>query len=181
MRGNNVFIAFPNKNTGLSVAKMLSGTGYNLASVVTTGAALKESISYYGAGIIICGCKFSDMYIIDLLEDIPDSFNIILIGSRDQLEHCDWDGAFKLAVPLQRTDLVCSVSMFINIEEGVRGYSNDRKLGETKIIGRAKRTLMSTYSMSEEQAHRYMQKKSMDTGKKMVDIARIILSQALRA
>lgn len=29
--------------------------------------------------------------------------------------------------------------------------------------------------MTESQAHRYMQKKSMDTGRKLVDVARIIL------
>ncbi len=50
-----------------------------------------------------------------------------------------------------------------------------KNINEEKIIKRAKSFLIDVYSMTESQAYRYMQKKSMDTGRKLVDIARIIL------
>ena len=36
--------------------------------------------------------------------------------------------------------------------------------------------LMETHRMSEEQAHRFIQKRSMDTGAKFIDTARMILN-----
>lgn len=35
---------------------------------------------------------------------------------------------------------------------------------------------MDRHSMTEEQAHRFLQKKSMDNGAKLVEIARMILA-----
>ena len=176
MRNNNVFIAFPSKSTAVSVAKMVAGDGMNVACITTTGGELKKYIGYYGGGIVVCGYKFSDMHIPDLLDDIPPEFTIILIGSPEQLSHCNSDRLFKLSVPLQRTELLCSINMLVNMDTQFKTNINERDVNADKIINRAKRTLIEQYDMTEDQAHRYMQKKSMDTGKKMVDIARIIIS-----
>jgi response regulator NasT len=54
------------------------------------------------------------------------------------------------------------------------GVSRNRE--DEHIVADAKRLLINRYSMTEEQAHRYIQKKSMDTGRKLVDIAKIVLS-----
>ena len=40
----------------------------------------------------------------------------------------------------------------------------------------AKELLINRHNMTEEQAHRYIQKKSMDTGKRNVEVAKIILN-----
>lgn len=175
MKNSNVFVAFSNKNVAVSVAKIVVANGMNVVCVTTSLAELKKKLYFYGSGIIVCGYRFNDDYIVDFVEDVPENINIILIGNRFQLEQCTNDRIFKLAVPLQRLDLVCSLNMLASMDDCARiGTARDPE--QEKIILRAKRILIERYSMTEEQAHRYMQKKSMDTGRKLVDIAKIILS-----
>ena len=51
----------------------------------------------------------------------------------------------------------------------------DRQLKERKVIDRAKGKLMDTLHLTEKEAHYRIQKKSMDTGRRIVDIAQEIL------
>ncbi len=177
MRNNNVFVAFSSRKVAVSVAKIVVASGMNLACAATSLAELKKYIHAYESGVIICGYRFTDDYVIDFFEEVPESMNIILIGKRAELEQCTNERVFKLAVPLQKMDLVCSLNMFANMEDCVRQAGKSRNPEEEKIILRAKRTLIGRYYMTEDQAHRYMQKKSMDTGRRIVDIAKIILSE----
>ena len=81
----------------------------------------------------------------------------------------------QFVVPvLSQNDIIA----YINIS----GYRNTldksktRSDVENRFIQNAKITLIDRYGMSEGQAHRYMQKKSMETGKRLIDIAKIILN-----
>ena len=51
----------------------------------------------------------------------------------------------------------------------------ERQLAERKIIERAKGRLMDALHLSEKDAQYHMQKKSMDTGRRIVDVAQEIL------
>ena len=51
-------------------------------------------------------------------------------------------------------------------------------LSDRKVIERAKGFLMRQYSFAEDQAYRLLQKRSMDTGQRMVNIAQSILDRA---
>ena len=51
-----------------------------------------------------------------------------------------------------------------------------RSEGEQQIINEAKIILMERNSLSEEEAHRYIQKCSMDSGTNMIETAQMVLS-----
>lgn len=51
-----------------------------------------------------------------------------------------------------------------------------RTLEERKVIDRAKGRLMDALHYTEAQAHHYIQKKSMDSGRRIVDVAQEILN-----
>lgn len=175
MRNVNVFVAFSQRKTALNVAKIVVANGMHVACVTTGLTELRKHIHAYNNGIIVCGYQFKDDYVVDFFEDVPETMSIVLIGNRAQLEACNNERVFKLAVPLQRVDLVCSLNMIASMWDCMAA-ANQRNPKEEKIINRAKDLLIERYSMSEEQAHRYMQKKSMDTGVKLVDIAKIVLT-----
>ena len=65
--------------------------------------------------------------------------------------------------------------LFVGIIER-RKHRAKRTPEEEKIIRDAKAYLMEIHRMSEEQAHRFIQKRSMDTGAKFIDTARMILN-----
>ncbi len=174
MSEQNLFIAFDNKKVSLSVAKILLSNGIKVNKIAESVSDILYVNRYYNSGIIITGYCFDNQYINDIIDHIHGNFNVICIGKREQLEFCDDDRIFKLAVPLNKTDLLCSVEMLMTIETGYKPKAHKSQSDE-RLIQRAKQALIDIYSMSEEQAHRYMQKKSMDTGRKLADIARIIL------
>ena len=174
MRGNNVFIAFTNKKIALNVAKTVVANHMNIVCITTGLAELRKKIHPYEYGTIICGCHFRDGYLMHFIEDLPEKINIIVVGSRSSLEEITSERVFKLAVPLQKMDLICSLNMLSSMDNYMRTKERDHE--EEKLIARAKRLLINRYSMTEDQAHRYMQKKSMDTGRKLSDIAKIIIS-----
>ena len=52
----------------------------------------------------------------------------------------------------------------------------ERKLAELRLVDRAKCVLIQHLGMTEEQAHRHMEKQAMDTRQTKADVARTILS-----
>ena len=53
----------------------------------------------------------------------------------------------------------------------------EHTLEDRKLIEKAKGQLMSTSGLTENEAFRYMQKISMDSGRRMKDIASLILTE----
>ena len=100
-----------------------------------------------------------------------------MIAPQSRLELCEEDGIFRLASPVHRGDLLASVRMLIQMNRQYIGqYRPQRTEEEQSLIAQAKAVLMDRHSMTEEQAHRFLQKKSMDNGAKLVEIARMILA-----
>ena len=164
MNDVNVFIAFSKKETALAIAKMVISSGYRVASVSTNIVDTIHNVSYYKDGVIICDCGKNGAYLKEAIYDLSDSFSVVVIGNREQLAGYSGDRIFKLAVPLKKNDLMCSLDMLSTVESSYMPTINSKNDDERKMIDRAKRVLIDVYSMTESQAHRYMQKKSMDTG-----------------
>lgn len=174
---SNVFIAFSSEKTAEKVAAMLKTGGINYNSICTTSSDLLNKINMYEDGVIVCGNKFRDTVLVDILDYIPDYFHILAISTMDHLDDLPNERVFKLTVPLNRTDLIYSVSMLMNLDNHHALIHNQfRTKNEEMIIQQAKGVLIHKYHMTEEQAHRYMQTKSMNTGEKMINIARLILN-----
>lgn len=174
---NNIIVAFKNKKISDTIVKILKLGGIGILTQCSSGSEVKKLISYCRSGILICGYSLKDTSIVSFIDDIPESFNIILIGNYSQINLCDNERLFKLAVPLSKSDLIYSVTMLMNIEKRYNTASSfTRDESEKSVIEDAKHLLIDKYNMSEEQAHRYMQKKSMNTGIKLIEIAKIILN-----
>lgn len=170
----NIFIAFDSRKIAVSIAKILIENGNNVVAISKSFAELMQSLSYYHGGIVITGCVFDRKRTDRIAENVSDDFNFIVLGNKMQLDIISSDKVFKLSYPLQKNDLICSVDMLLSMDNQYKPTVHKDENDE-KIILKAKCMLIDMYSMTEEEAHRYMQKKSMNTGRKMVDIARIIL------
>ena len=69
----------------------------------------------------------------------------------------------------------CSVCFRLRLERAARPQRSQEELA---LIDRAKALLMDRNGMTEEQAHRYLQKKSMDSGAKLIQTAQQVLDSA---
>jgi len=177
MKNYNILTAFLNEKVSRIVENMLAVENIYLSYSCKSASELKKNINYCQSGVIICGYKLKDSTIVQFIDDIPEGFGVILIGNKSQAELCQSDRVFKLIVPLKKEDLICSVYMLLNMREDYNAHNvSFRTSREEKVIRAAKEILIDRYNLTEEQAHRYLQKKSMDTGRKIIDVARIILN-----
>ena len=171
---NNIFIAFDNYKIATSIAKILISNGNNVVCIAKSSSELLNKLRYYSGGIIIKSHNFDGVFIDSVVDYIPEEFSIIVLGNSSCLTNISCSRVFKLALPLKKHELISFVEMFMCVENN---YMPEKKKNESdeSVIQEAKKMLIDKYLISEDEAYRYIQKKSMDTGKKMVEIAKIIL------
>ena len=111
------------------------------------------------------------------MADLPDSCILLVIATQAQLQFCDNEDIFRLPAPVSRSDLMASVRLALQMEHRLEKLVRPRRNEEEKaIIEQAKALLMERNGMTEEQAHRFIQKRSMDNGTRMVQTARLVLN-----
>ena len=127
-------------------------------------------------GIVICGYKLSEMTVSDLAYDLGNVAMVLAIAPPQQLEMCRNENVFKLPTPFTKADLVSSVRMLCSWRPSIlKPPHRDRSDKETAEINKAKELLMNKNGMTEEEAHRFIQRRSMDTGAKAIETARVII------
>ena len=129
----------------------------------------------------MCGYKLADMLYSQIRECIPPGFEILLLASRHIIgSGMIHSGIMCLYMPLKVHDLVNTVDMMIQGMERRRrrqkAKPKERSGKEAGLIKEAKELLMNRNHMAEEEAYRYIQKCSMDSGTNMVETAQMILA-----
>jgi len=85
-----------------------------------------------------------------------------------------------LNMPLKVYDLLNTVEMMLESMNRRRRKRKqepkERNPKQQEVIRRAKELLMDRNNMSEGEAHRYLQKNSMDSGTNMAETAEMVLS-----
>lgn len=176
----SIIVVFPKAEDAKNIRNILVRNGYRVAAVCTSGAQVLQVSDNLGEGLVVCGYKFTDMLYNQLLEDLPESFEMLLIASRGILESCTDREVVCLELPLKIHDLVNTLEMMMgNIlrrKKRAKQKPKIRSEEEMRLISDAKKLLMERNNMTEEDAHRYMQKCSMDSGTNMVETAHMVFA-----
>lgn len=171
-----IILAFSKDSTADKLRQMLEGTGYTVDNAAChTGAELLRRIDDYEEVLIIMGYKLPDMVVDEIFENIHQGCKIMSIVRAEHSDDIENDDIFVLPLPVSRQKLISSINVFLGNIPKTRGKTV-RNPEEAKIIEEAKLLLMEQFHMTEQQAHRFIQKRSMDTGAKFIDTARLILN-----
>ena len=101
---------------------------------------------------------------------------MLVVAAQSMLDLCENEDIFRLASPVRRGDLIASVGMLLRMGRRLEKYVRPRRSREEEsAIREAKALLMDRNGMSEEQAHRFLQKRSMDAGVRLGQAARLVL------
>ena len=177
---NNIVIAFPKKEVANSIKKILAQSGYTVTAVANTGASALSSMNGLNMGIIICGYRFSDMMYSEIYEYMPKEFQMLLIASAAGIMEKNVDNLMSLSMPLKVHELLQTVEMMdytiTRRRKKLRQRPKVRSKEDQEMLNSAKAVLMERNGFSEEEAHRYIQKRSMDNGTGLVETAQMILS-----
>ena len=173
---DRIIIAFEREATQTRIRDMLEGGGISVRKACRSGAEVIRTAKKLGGCIVICSYKLGDMTASELAYDLHRVAMVLAIAPASQMELCENEALFKLPAPVTRGDLLASVRMLMQMEgRYFRMMLPHRTEQEEALVQRAKQLLISRNCMTEEQAHRFLQKKSMDTGSKLTDTARIII------
>ena len=89
------------------------------------------------------------------------------------------EGVVYVEMPLKSFTLLNTLDMMMlaleRLKKKGKQKPKERNIVQKTIIIEAKKTLMKSKNMTEEEAHRYIQKRSMDSGNNMVETAQMVL------
>jgi response regulator NasT len=148
--------------------------------VCTSGAQALAAADQLGAGVVVCGYRYPDMMYDELYENLPRSFEMLLVASARVLGPGVAEGIVTVEMPLKVHDLINSLEMVAGSLQQRRKKRHaqpaQRSDHDKSVIREAKELLMERNHMTEEEAHRYLQKTSMDSGTNLVETAEMIFA-----
>lgn len=177
-----IIVAFPKRENAIMIRNLLVKKGYSVIAICTSGSAVLSMCDGLESAIIITGYKLPDMMYYHIKQNLDDGFEMILIASADKLSLGNENDIVALPFPLRSRDLFNTVDMLLDgISRAKRQKREEIKLHgrskeERETIEHAKKLLMEINRLTEQEAHRYIQKTSMDSGSSMVETAKKILT-----
>ena len=143
----NIIVAFSKPEDAKSIKNILMKNGFEVVAVCTSGAQVLSQMEDLNGGIVVCGYRLTDMLYSELRECMSA------------------ENALEMIVQAQARR-----------KKKLRQQPKQRNEKERAVIDQAKALLMERNSMTEEEAHRYIQKCSMDSGTNMYETAQMVIS-----
>lgn len=175
----NIIVVLPKPEDAKGIRGLLMKNGFQVNAVCTTGSQALGKTDELNDGIVICGYRLPDMMYSELHDCLPKGFEMLLLASRRVLNDCIGNDIMCLAMPLKVYDLINTVDMMARTIERRRRRARlkprERNPEEEALIREAKELLMNRNNMNEEEAYRYIQKCSMDSGTNMAETAQMVL------
>lgn len=175
----SVIVVFPKLEEAKSIKNLLVRNGIDVIAACSTGAQVMNLTDDLDYGVVVSGYKMVDMMYSELLEYLPDTFDMLLVASKRYEIECNNEKFFYLSMPIKAADLIHTVNqMYDKLYYQMRKKKSKpavRTEEEKQCIINAKQILIAQKGMTEDEAHKYLQKKSMDNGTNLVETAQMVL------
>ncbi len=152
------------------IIKSLNFSGYDYAA---SGNEARRKLDFTSYDLTIINAPLSDEFGTELVLDIADKCccSILILVKADVAEQVQdkvaITGAFVISKPLNKQMLLQSIPFMFNSRRIIstlreQNKALQQKVDDTKMIERAKFSLIKYLGLDEKQAHRYIQKQAMD-------------------
>ena len=176
---SRLLIAAP-QGVAAKLQGILATAGIAPAAVYCTG---EEALAggEDGQGLLLTSWRLPDMTGPELAKTLPAAGVMMIVPGDYDPQELEGADVLTLHNPISQDALVQAVRAMCYCGAKLQALSKraaklERQLSERKVIERAKGKLMDLLHLSEKEAHYHMQKKSMDTGRRIVEVAQEILS-----
>lgn len=167
----DIIVVYPVKETAMKLCALIVKGGYHVSHVCPGGIAALEIAQQKENGVIVCPFLMKDMSAAELAEALPVDFDVIALSRNGSEQYMG--NMLTLTMPVDRNEFLQTVGILASSQTSF----TKRSESENDYILKAKQALMAVKGMSEMQAHKYLQKISMNTGKKLLKTAMDILDE----
>lgn len=175
----NIVVAFSKPEDGRKIKNILGKNGFPVAASCTSGAQVLSYADDLRSGIIVSGFRYADMNCRQLRRELSAEFELIVVASPVQWSGESMQGMLCLPTPLKVVDLINLVQKTVKQQAEKqrmrRRQPVKRSETEQKVLEEAKELLEKNNGMTEPEAHKYLQKCSMDTGVGLLEAAQMVL------
>lgn len=184
-----VFIADDEPLVLLGFQKMVSACGHEVAGTAATGPEALEEILRLAPDVMMMDINLPGMDGISVIERIQETLHIpaiVITGYQDPAvtARVSATGVFGyLQKPVGKYEIESALSIAVARYKEQRDAELERdkaltRLSERKLIERAKGLLMDQFGIGDEQAMRFLQRKSRNENRRLALVAQEILSKS---
>ena len=167
----DIIVVYPSKNIAMKLRALIEKGGYHVSHICAHGSTALEIAQEKRKGVIVCPFVMSDMSSAELAEVLPDGFDIVALSKNGSEQYMG--NMLTLTMPLDLNEFLQTIGILALSQSGF----TKRSESENDYITKAKEALMSVKGMNEAQAHKYLQRVSMNSGKKLLQTAMDILDE----
>lgn len=177
----SILIAMHGANDSKVIANIVRGSGMSLSiNICETGAEVLRVANDRDYGVVVCEQNLRDTNYTEIADMLPNNFGMVVLTKDPSIEIMR-DDMVKLISPFRRGDLLDTIDMVMQpfyrrMRRKKTPPPPKRNADDQKLVAKAKHMLMERNGLTEEEAYRYIQKNSMDLGRKMVESAQMILT-----
>jgi response regulator NasT len=193
----SVIVAFPEPELARKVHQALLSRGLPVTGMACSGSQVLQQASLLpDGGLIICPFRFADLSANEIQGLLDERFDLLVLVTARQQGSVYGQGLFTLTSPFRPNDIIEAASGLLESRqptgmaqptEGVLYQKNrlaaqpadkpahGRTSTDQQILEQAKAMLMARKHMTEPEAHRFLQKRSMESGIRIVELAKRLL------
>lgn len=175
--------------TSYAAIKQIVAGVFSSVAFAGSMAEVKQKASAGLCDIVIINTPIPDEFGVNSALDIVTRFpfvQVMVLVKADLYEQVTYKvkgyGIFVLSRPIRGQTLLEGVRMLESMHGKIAQLQNEnlklkRRLDETTIVTRAKCLLIEKKSMSEEEAHYYLERTAMDSSKSKKEVAQEIIRE----
>ena len=171
-------VAFESEQTLTAISDLLEKNGIPVRCRCRSGQETIRAVKNMGGGVVVSGYKLTDMTAEQLAEQLRgDGVTFLVVAKGALLDLLENDGIFRIAAPFRPAELVGAVGMLLQLDQQrAKPLAGQRTQDEKQLVDQAKQLLMDREGVTEEQAHRCLQRRSMERSMKMAEVAKQIIA-----
>ena len=170
-----IIIASQNPQAAERIRSILQSDHIFVGYLYRSGAEVLSFASIRPDAVVICG-KLPDMTAAELAGMLPNGFDMVwLVPSGEPMFRSN---LITLNMPLNRMEFLNTVRMLAaNGAEQSRPRKTVRSKEDEALLRGAKERLMARHHLSEREAHKLLQRRSMESGMRILEVARLIAEE----
>lgn len=168
-----IVIASANLKSAEHIKAILQSGHISVNRVFSSGREILSYASIQPDILVVCG-KLSDMSAVYLAELAPNGVDIVLLLPSGEPQTVFYSNLVTLSMPVNRAELLDTVRLMSATGTQNRVPSQTRNADEERLLENAKKIIMNRHRISEREAYRLLQRRSMETGIKITELAKMI-------